>query len=152
MRRQCRCLFHFLGAKSLAMRTIAAHLGSCEDDLKSEMGFDLFSKALQRFSEELFYLATAETDHVRVLSLAACLIIVLLTGLVHQIEFIDEAAFLEQLERSIDGDAIELRILFLRQLEETLGIQMLPGFVDQVEEDFALPGEPHTALRKSIPG
>src|SRR2546425_3725304 len=48
--------------------------------------------------------------------------------------FRSQAALLQQLERAIYRDAVELGIPQLGQLEETLGVQVLPALVDRSEE------------------
>jgi hypothetical protein len=131
------------------MRTIAAHFGPREHDLKPEMRFDLFAKALQWLAKKLFHFAAAEADHVRMLLLAPGLIIVLLPGLVHKIELVDQAALLEQLQCAVDGDAIQLRVFLFRELIKTLRVEMLARLVDEVEQDLPLARQTHTALGES---
>ena len=132
------------------MRTIAAHFGPRQHNLKSEVRFDLLAQALQRFAEKLLHFAAAEADHVRVFLLAPRLIIVLLAGLVHEIELVHQAAFLQQLQRAVDGDAIQLRVFLLRQLKEALRIQMLAGLVDEVEQDLPLARETYRAFGNRV--
>ena len=64
------------------MRAIASHFGSRENDLKSEMGFDLAAQPLQRLAKKLFHLAATEANDVRVLLLAAGFVVMLLAGVV----------------------------------------------------------------------
>ena len=54
----------------------------------------------------------------------------------HQVQFIHQAAGLEQLERAVDGDAVDLGILFAGELEEPLGVQVLAGLIDQIEQNL----------------
>jgi hypothetical protein len=89
---------------------------------------------------------------VGVFLLATGFVVVLLAGLMHEVEFIHEAAFLEQLEGPVDGDSIQLRVFFFRELKEALRIQMLTRLVDEIKKDFALAREPYATLGKRIPG
>ena len=59
------------------MGAVAAHLGARQQDLESEVAFDLLAQALQRFAEEFLHLAAAKADDVRVLLLQAGFVIVL---------------------------------------------------------------------------
>ena len=139
-------LFHFLDAQRLAMRAVAAHLGPRQQDLKSEVALDLLAQPLQRLAEELLHLAAAQADHVRVLLLHAGFVVVLVAAVVHQVQLVHQAAVLEHLQRAVDGDAVELGILLLGQLKQALGVQVLAGLVDQIQQDLPLPGEPHALL------
>ena len=116
------------------------------------MRFDLFAQTLQRLTEKLLHFAAAEADDVRMFLLAPRLIIMLLAGLMHEVELVDQAAFLQQFQRAVDGDAIELRVFFLGHLIETLGVQMLACFVDEIEQNLALARQTHAMLGKSVSG
>ena len=70
--------------------------------------------------------------------------------MVHQVQLVHQAAFLEQFQRPVHRHAIEFGIFFARQLIQALGIQMLAGLIDQVEQDLALPREPHALLFERI--
>ena len=98
------------------MGAVAADFGAREHYFKSEVRFDLLAHFLKRRSEIFFDFAAAEADDVRVLLLEARFVIMLIAGVVHEVELVDESTFFEEFERSIDGDAIELRVLFLGEL------------------------------------
>jgi hypothetical protein len=86
------------------------------------------------------------------LLLAARFVKMLLAGLMHQIELIHEAAFFKQFQSSIHRDAVEFGIFFLGELKQAFGVEVLPGLIDQIEQDSALAREPHTAGRQSWGG
>ena len=150
--RSSRGPLEFLRPQRLAIGAIAAHFRPRQHDLKPEMRFDLLAQALQRLAEKFFHFAAAEADHVRVFLLAARLVKVLLAGLVHQIEFIHQATFLEQLQRPVNSHAIQFWIFLFRQLIKTLGVEMLTCLVDQIQQDLALPCEADTAIGKLVSG
>src|SRR6266852_5516078 len=131
-------LLHFPRPQRLAVRTISTHLGACQEDLKCEMAFDLAAQPLQRLAEKLFNFAASQTDHVRMLLLHARFVIMLVPAVMHQVQLIHQTALLQQLERAIHRDPVELGIPQLGQLEETLGIQVLAALVDKFEEQRAL--------------
>ena len=62
-------------AQRLAMGAVSADLGTRQQDLKSEVAFDLLAQPLQGFAEKFLHLAATQTDDVRVLLLQASLII-----------------------------------------------------------------------------
>src|SRR5581483_6318035 len=106
------CLFNFLRAQRLAMRTIAADFGARDQDLKTEMRFHLAAKLLQRLAEKFLDFSAAHTNDVRVLLLEASLVVMLVAAVMHQVELVDEPALLEKFQGAIDGDPIELGIFF----------------------------------------
>ena len=120
-------------AQNLAVRAVAAHLGPRNHNFESEVPLYLLAHALQRLSEELLNTAASQTDDMRVLLLQASLIVVLVAFVVHEIQLIHQAALLQQLERPVYGNAVELGVLLLGELKQPLGVEMLPGLVQQVE-------------------
>ena len=105
------------------------------------MAFDLLAQPLQGLAEKFLHLAAAQADDVRVLLLQAGFVVVLVAFVVHEVQLIHHAAILEHLQRTVDRHAVELGIFLLGQLEQPLGIQMLPGLVDQLQQDLPLAGE-----------
>ena len=132
------------------MGAIAADFGSCDQDLESEVGFYLLAQPMQRFAEEFFYLAAAEADDMGVLLLEPGFVVVLVTAVMHQIEFVDEAAVLKHLERPIDGDAIQFGIFGLREPEKLFGIEVFAGTVDEFEQNLPLTSEANPFLAQRI--
>ena len=62
--------FKFLRAQRLAVRAVAANFGAGENDLKTEVRFNLLAEAMQRLAEKLFDFAAAEADDVGVFGFA----------------------------------------------------------------------------------
>ena len=54
----------------------------------------------------------------------AALVVMLVTFEMQQIQFVDQAAGFQKLERPIDRNAVEPGILLFGHLIETLGVQM----------------------------
>src|SRR5579864_9118871 len=138
IRRLLAGLGDFACAQNLAVLAITAYLGARQHDLKTEMRFDLPPDSLKRLAEELFHFAASQADHVRVLLLSARLVVVLVAAIVHQVQLIHQTAFLQQLQRAIDSDAVELGVLLLGHLKQVLGVKMLAGFVDKLEQNLTL--------------
>ena len=129
------------------MRTIPAYFSPRQHNLKAEVRLDLTPQPLQRFAEKLLDFPTAKADHMRVILFAPRFVVMLLARLVHEVEFVNEAAFFQEFQRAVHGDPVELRIAFLGQLKQPFGVEMLPGLVDQIEEDLPLPRQLH-----AVPG
>src|SRR6267378_1707730 len=87
-------LFHFPRAQRLAVRAVAAHLGPRQKNVEAEMAFDLTPKPLQWLAEKFLYLAALEANYVRVFLLHARFVIVLIAAIVHEVQFIYQAALL----------------------------------------------------------
>ena len=85
----------FLGAEGAAMGAVSADLSTRQHNFKSEVRFHLLAHFLKRRAEIFFDFAAAEADDMRVFFLEARLVIMLIAGVVHQVEFVDESTFFE---------------------------------------------------------
>src|SRR5258708_5630710 len=103
-----RLLGRFLRQLGLAIRAIAAHLGPRRHDLEAQAALHLPAHLLQRLAEKFLDLAAAQANEVSVLLFEAALVVMLVAFKMQQIELIDQAAGLQELERPIDRDPIEL--------------------------------------------
>lgn len=69
---------------------------------------------------------------------------------VHQIELVDESAFLQHFQRTVDRHSIDFRVFFFREVKEALGIQMLCRFINQLQQDLALPRQPDSLFLQGL--
>ena len=69
------------------------------------------------------------------------LIEVLLAIQMHQVQLVDQAQFLQELQRAIDGGAIDAFIAPSGKLQKARGIQMTVGFLDGFDQDLPLAGD-----------
>ena len=83
----------------LAIGTVSTHLRSRRHDLEAQAAFHLPAHLLQRLAEKFFDLAAAQANEVSVLLLEAALVVMLVAFKVQQIEFVDQAAGFQKLER-----------------------------------------------------
>jgi len=120
------------------MGAVAANLSARQNDLEAEVALDLLPHLLQKIPEELLNPAAAQANDVGVLLLEARFIVMLVAVVMHQVELVHEASSFEQLERAVDGDPIDSWILLASELIKALGIQVLPGLIDEVKQDLAL--------------
>ena len=128
------------------MRAITTHFRPRQQYLKSEVALDLLAQPLQRLAEELFHLAAAQADDVRVFLLQPRLVVMLVAAVVHEVQFVHQTGHLQHLQRAIHRHPVQLRILLFRHLEQALRIQMLAGLIDQLEQYLALAGEANAPL------
>ena len=94
------------------MGTVPSHLGPRQDNLKPEVSLNLFAHLLQQVAKELFDFAAAQANHVGMFLFQARLVIVLVPVVMHQVQLVHQAARLQQLQRPVNGDAVQLRDLF----------------------------------------
>jgi hypothetical protein len=130
--------------------TVPAHLGPRQDDLKSEMSLYLIAHLLQQVAKELLNLAAAHTNYMGMFLFQAGFVIMLVAIVMHQVQLVHQAARFEKLQGSVHGDAVQLRIFFTRECEQTFGIQMLARLINQVEQNLALAREPYALLFQLI--
>ena len=74
---------------------------------------------------------------------------VLVAAEVQEVELVDEAVALEQIEGAVDGDAMHAGIDFLGAFEDGAGVEVALGVVHDLEEDSSLAGEADAALFES---
>src|SRR6185312_13971129 len=130
----------------LAIRAIAAHLGPRRHDLEAQAALHLAAHFLQRLAEKFLDLAAAQANKVSVFLFEAALVVMLVAFKVQQIELVDQAAGFQKLERPIDRDPIELGVLFLGELIQRFGVQMLAGAVEKIQQNAALAREAYSAF------
>ena len=63
----------------------------------------------------------------------------------HQIELVDKALPFEKIQGAIDSDSINLRIEFLSAAQDSGGIKVLLGSLDNAQNHFALAGHAKAA-------
>jgi hypothetical protein len=83
---------------------------------------------------------------VRVLLLHARFVVVLVATVMHEVELVHQAAGFEHLQGAINRHAVDLRILRFGKLEQAFGIEMLAGFVDEVQQNLPLPRKAQALL------
>ena len=128
------------------MRAVSADFCARQHDLKSKVLLYLAAQSLQRLAKKFFHFPATQADHVGMFLLQAGFVIVLVAAHVHQVQLVDQTAFLQHLQGAVDRHPVELRILLLREFEQRFGVQMFAGFVNQFQQDFTLPGKAN-ALR-----
>ena len=81
-----------------------------------------------------------------VVARAMAFVEVLVTPEVQEIEFVDQAVALEQIESAINSDTMNAGIDFLRAFEDGAGIEMAFGIIHYFKQNFSLAREAYAAL------
>jgi hypothetical protein len=132
-----------------AIGAVTADFSSRHGDLNLAVLLDLTLHLLEETALHFPYLPATQASNMDVVARAVAFVKMLLTVDVEKVEFVDQAHFLEHVERAINGDAMDLRIDALRALENGAGVEMALGTVHYLKKDTALARETDPALRKS---
>jgi hypothetical protein len=97
------------------------------------------------FAFEFADFAAADAGYVDVVARAVAFVEVTVAAEMQEIELVDEAVALQEIESAIDGDAGYTRVEFLGALEDFVGVQVAAGGVHYLQEDAALAGEADAA-------
>jgi len=107
--------------------------------MKSAVALNLALQTVEQIALEFHNLAAAQAGHVDMIALRPALIEVFLALHVHEIELIDQSMALQQTERAVHGNPIDLRIQFARATENLAGVEVLFGSFDDAENRASLP-------------
>jgi hypothetical protein len=128
----------------------AADFGARDGDLDAAVVRDLFFELFVEPGFEFAYLAAAQAGDMDVVAWAVRFVIVTIAAKVQEIEFVDEALLLQQIDGAIDGDEVNLGIDFLRAGEDLIDVQVLFGGVHHLQDDAALAGEADATLAQGV--
>ncbi len=134
----------------LALLANSAHFQPHYPDLKTALLDHLLFQFLERRARVFHDRAAPKAGHVTVIAVGLGLVIMLLALDVHEIEFIDQPAILEQCESSIDRGAIDIGVLFPGKLEEHGCIQMPGRVLNDIHQEAPLSGHAHV-LAQTVP-
>lgn len=105
-------------------------------------------EALVKLALEFADFAAAKAGDVDVVARAVGFVVVAMAAEMEQVEFVNQALALEQVERAVDGDARDPRVHFLRTREDFSGVEMPRGGVHHLEDDAALAREANSLSRE----
>jgi hypothetical protein len=69
---------------------------------------------------------------------------------VEEVEFVDEAFFLEEVDGAVDGDEVDGGVHFLGTSEDLVDVEMLLGGVHDFEDDATLAGEANSLIAEGF--
>lgn len=121
-----------------AFRAITADLKPRDQDVKLAFALDLSLKPLEKIALELKYLAAAEACHMQMIALRTALVVVFLSLEMHQVQFINQAVALQQVQCAIDSDPVNVGIKPSRLAQNLAGIEVLLSSLDYAQDRPAL--------------
>jgi hypothetical protein len=139
--------FFFSGEAGVAD---AAYLGAGDGDLHFEVAGDLLFELFVEAGFEFSDFAAAETGDVDVVARAVGFIVMAVAAEVEEVELVDEAFFLEEVDGAVDGDEVDGGVHFLGAGEDLVNIEVLFGRVHDFEDDAALAGEANSLFAESF--
>ena len=112
--------------------------GDCDFDFA--VAGDLALQLLVEFAFELADFAAADAGYMDVIARAVALVEMAVAAEMQEIELVDQAVALQEVESAIDSDAGYARVEFLGALEDFVGVEVAAGGVHNLEQDAALTG------------
>ncbi len=103
---------------------------------------------LVEFAFEFADFAAADAGYVDVIAGAMAFVEMAVAAEMQEVELVNEAVALQEIEGAIDGYASHARIEFLRALKDFVSVQVAAGGVHYLEEDSALASEANAAGAK----
>ena len=132
-----------------ALLAVAAYFGARHSDFDFAIFLDLFFQFFVELGFKLTHFSALQTRDVNVIAGAVAFVEMLVAAQVEQIEFVDQAVALQQIQRSVHRYAMHARIEFLRALQDRSRIQMALGIVHDFEQNFSLARQSHAAFLES---
>jgi hypothetical protein len=137
-----------MGLLFSAFIAVAAYLGSGGGDLDGAIFLDLFFQLFVDFGFEFADRAAFQAGHVDVIARTVAFVKMLVAAQMQEIEFIDQAVALQEIERAVNCHAMDARVDFDGAIEDGSGVEMALGAIHYLENNFALAGEADAALGK----
>ena len=128
-----------------AIRANAANFRSADRDFDSTVRRDLPLQLFVKLALELAHFAALHASNVDVVARAVFFIEVAMSAQMEQIEFVDQTLALQQIDGSIYRNARDVRINFLRALQNFVSIQMPRRGFHYLQKDPALAGQTNAA-------
>jgi hypothetical protein len=115
-------------------------------EVASDLFFELFVEAGFEFAD----FAAAETGNVDVVAGAVGFVVMAVAAEVEEVELVDEAFFLEEVDGAVDGHEVDGGVHFLGASEDLIDVEVLLGGVHDFEDDAALAGEANSLFAESF--
>lgn len=128
-----------------AFRTIAADFRARNRDFDATVLGDLTLEFLVELAFEFADFSAADAGNVDMVARAMTFVKVAVSAKMQQIELVNQAVALEQINRAIHGDTCDAGIKFLGALEDFACVQMAAGRLHYLQKYTALAGEPDSA-------
>jgi len=132
----------------LALGAGAANFCPAHRDADVAIGRDLFLQLLVELAFHFAHFSALQASNMDMVARPVALVEVPVPAQVQQIEFVDQAVALQQIDRTVDRDARDVGINLLRAIEDFARVEMPPRSFHHLQQHAALPGEPDSARAK----
>jgi hypothetical protein len=133
-----------------ALFAVAADFRARRGDLDAAIFFDLLLQLLVEVRLELADGSAFQARDVDVVTGTMAFVEVLISAQVEQVELVDQAVALEQIDGPVDGHAVDARVELLRAIENGAGVEMALGVVHDLEKNLSLARQAHAPLGESL--
>ena len=116
----------------------AAYFGAGNRNFDAAIVGNLTLQLLEEAGLEFADFAAAQAGDVDVIARAVGFVVMLIAAEMQEVEFVDQAMALQEIEGAIDGDAMDAGIDALGALKDFVGGEVALGAVHDLEEDAAL--------------
>ena len=114
-------------------------------DFDAAIAGNLLLQLLVEVAFELANLPAANAGDVDVVARTVGFVEMAVAAKVKQIEFVNQAEMLEKFEGAIDGDAVDIGVDLLRDIEDFSCVHVARGGFHHLDHDAALPGQANAA-------
>jgi hypothetical protein len=128
-------------ALAAAIIADAADFGAGDRNFDAAIVGDLTFQLLEEAGLEFSDFAAAQAGDVDVIARSMGFVVMLIAAEMEEIEFVDQAMALQEIEGAIDSDAMDMGIDALRALEDFVGGEVALGAVHHLKEDAPLTRE-----------
>jgi hypothetical protein len=133
-----------------ALFAIAADFRARGGDLDAAVFFDLFFQFFIQLRLKLADGSAFQAGNVYVIARAMAFVEVLVAAQVQEVELVDQAVAFEQVERAVDGHAMDARVQLLGAIENRSGVEVALGVVHDFEKNFSLARQAHASLGERL--
>jgi hypothetical protein len=123
----------------------SAHFRAADGDFDASVARDLFLQLLVQLAFHLADFATTHAGNVDMIARAVAFVEMAVAAQVEQIELVDQAVALQQVNRAIDRHASDFRIDFLGAIEDFTGVKMAARGFHHLKQNAALACEANPA-------
>src|SRR5215813_12661025 len=116
--------------------------------MEPTVALDLPFQTVEQIALELDDLTAAQAGHMDVIPLRAPLVIMFLALHMHQVELVNQSVALEQVERAVDGYAVNSRIELTGVTQDLRRIQVLLRGLHHAQNGTPLVGEAQPSRRQ----
>jgi hypothetical protein len=138
----------FLGGEAIVAD--AADFGAGNGDEEIAITSNLVLQLLVEMTLEFADFTTTQAGYVYVIARAVRLVIMAIAAKMKQVEFIDEAVFLQEIDGAVDGNEMHFRADFLSALEDLVHVEMLLGSVHDLKNYATLTSQPYATLAQGL--